>query len=479
MSSHASSSIPDPAPLMLSVSGARGIVGKTMTPVVAATFAGAFGSHIRTLVQGRRPRLVVARDGRFGGESLARAVQGSLAATGADVIDLGVAMTPTVGLMIRALGADGGMAITASHNPIEWNGLKCLDGDGLAPPKEVADAIIARFKSSDIAFAKPLEIGTVTTDTSANERHVARVIEVLGGASGAAARIRARGLSVVLDSVNASGCIGGRMLLDALGCHVTHIYGEPTGIFGHTPEPTAENLQELAMKVRALRDAGQAVACGFAQDPDADRLAIVDENGRYIGEEYTLVLAAQRMLELRGPFALAANLSTSRMIDDVAAKFAGAKVLRTAVGEANVVSALKPAGGLLGGEGNGGVIFPEVCWVRDSLSAMALVLDLVASRKEPLSQIVDALPRYAIEKTKVDLAAIGGLPAVAGALTKMKAAFAHERVNDSDGVRVDFADGWVHLRASNTEPIARVIAEAPTRDRAKELIALCTRAAGI
>jgi phosphomannomutase len=464
---------------MLSVSGARGIVGKTMTPVVAATFAGAFGSHIRTLVQGRRPRLVVARDGRFGGESLARAVQGSLAATGADVIDLGVAMTPTVGLMIRALGADGGMAITASHNPIEWNGLKCLDGDGLAPPKEVADAIIARFKSSDIAFAKPLEIGTVTTDTSANERHVARVIEVLGGASGAAARIRARGLSVVLDSVNASGCIGGRMLLDALGCHVTHIYGEPTGIFGHTPEPTAENLQELAMKVRALRDAGQAVACGFAQDPDADRLAIVDENGRYIGEEYTLVLAAQRMLELRGPFALAANLSTSRMIDDVAAKFAGAKVLRTAVGEANVVSALKPAGGLLGGEGNGGVIFPEVCWVRDSLSAMALVLDLVASRKEPLSQIVDALPRYAIEKTKVDLAAIGGLPAVAGALTKMKAAFAHERVNDSDGVRVDFADGWVHLRASNTEPIARVIAEAPTRDRAKELIALCTRAAGI
>lgn len=464
---------------MLSVSGARGIVGKTMTPVVAATFAGAFGSHIRTLVGERRPRLVVARDGRFGGESLARAVQGALAATGADVIDLGVAMTPTVGLMIRALGADGGMAITASHNPIEWNGLKCLDGDGLAPPKSVADAIIARFKGAAIDFAKPLDIGTITTDTSANERHVARVLEVLGGASGAAARIRARGLSVVLDSVNASGCIGGRMLLEALGCHVTHIYGEPTGIFGHTPEPTAENLTELATKVRTLREHGQTVACGFAQDPDADRLAIVDENGRYIGEEYTLVLAAQRMLELRGPFALAANLSTSRMIDDVAAKFAGAKVLRTAVGEANVVGALKPAGGLLGGEGNGGVILPEVCWVRDSLSAMALVLDLVASRQEPLSQIVDALPRYAIEKTKVDLAAIGGLPAVAGALTKLKTVFAHERINDSDGVRVDFADGWVHLRASNTEPIARVIAEAPTRERAQELIALCARAAGI
>ncbi|MFM1803752.1 MAG: Phosphoglucosamine mutase [Planctomycetota bacterium] len=456
---------------MLSVSGARGIVGRTMTPVVAATFAGAFGSHIRTLVQGRRPRLVVARDGRYGGESLARAVQGALASVGCDVVDIGVAMTPTVGLMIRELGADGGMAVTASHNPIEWNGLKCLDGDGLAPPKPVAEAIIARFKAGDIAFAKPLEIGAITADTTAVRRHVDRVLAV----TGAADRVKPGKLHVVLDSVNASGCEGGRMLLEELGCGITHIHGEMTGIFGHTPEPTEQNLGELAAKVRATPDA----ACGFAQDPDADRLAIVDENGRYIGEEYTLVLAAQRMLELRGPFTLAANLSTSRMIDDIAARFPGASVLRTAVGEANVVSALKPAKGLLGGEGNGGVILPEVCWVRDSLSAMALVLDLIASRGEPLSRIVDAMPRYAIEKTKVDLAAIGGLPAVAGALGKLKTAFAGERISDVDGVRIDFADGWVHLRASNTEPIARVIAEAPTRERAQELIAACTRAAGI
>ncbi len=459
------------APLMLSVSGARGIVGKTMTPVVAATFAGAFGSHVRTLVAGRRPRLVVARDGRFGGESIARAVQGSLAATGCDVIDIGVAMTPTVGLMIRELGADGGMAVTASHNPIEWNGLKCLDGDGLAPPKTVADAIIARFKASDILFAEPLEIGAITADTTSVRRHVDRVLAV----TGAADRVRARKLHVVLDSVNASGCEGGRLMLDALGCGVTHIFGEMTGIFGHTPEPTETNLVELAQTVRATAGA----ACGFAQDPDADRLAIVDETGRYIGEEYTLVLAALRMLELRGPFTLAANLSTSRMIDDIAARFAGATVLRTAVGEANVVGALKPAGGLLGGEGNGGVIVPEVCWVRDSLSAMALVLDLLASRREPLSAIVDALPRYAILKTKLDLAAIGGLAAVAPALAKLKSAFADERVSDVDGVRIDFADGWVHLRASNTEPIARIIAEAPTRERAEELITRCARAAGL
>lgn len=270
------------------------------------------------------------------------------------------------------------------------------------------------------------------------------------------------------------------MLLEALGCRVTHIHGEETGIFGHVPEPTADNLGDLVAAVRATHADGEGpAACGFAQDPDADRLAIVDEKGRYIGEEYTLVLAAQRILELRGPGTLAANLSTSRMIDDVAARFPGSTVLRTAVGEANVVAALKPAGGVLGGEGNGGVILPEVTWVRDSLSAMALVLDLLASRGEPLSAIVDALPRYAIEKTKLDLASIGGLAAVAPALAKLQAAFPGEKVNDSDGVRVDFADGWVHLRASNTEPIARIIAEAPTTARAQELIAMCAKAAGL
>jgi phosphomannomutase len=470
---------------MLSVSGARGIVGRTMTPVVAATFAGAFGSHVRALVgPTRKPLVVVARDGRFGGHALAQAVQGALAATGCDVVDLGVAMTPTVGLMIRALGADGGMAVTASHNPIEWNGLKCLDSDGLAPPKPVAEAIIARFRAAvaagvlgesqdGIAFTSPLEIGTVSQCDSAASQHVARVLEVTGAAS----RVRARGgLSVVLDCVNASGCQAGPMLLAALGCRATLIHAEPTGIFGHTPEPIEQNLGDLIAAVRA--QAGKA-ACGFAQDPDADRLAIVDEKGRYIGEEYTLVLAALRMLELHGAGVLAANLSTSRMIDDIAARFPGSTVLRTAVGEANVVAALKPAGGLLGGEGNGGVILPEVCWVRDSLSAMALVLDLLASREEPLSAIVDALPRYAILKTKLDLAAIGGLPAVAAALERLKAAFAHERVNDSDGVRIDFADGWVHLRASNTEPIARVIAEAPTPARAQELADMCAKAAGL
>jgi phosphomannomutase len=464
-------SAPADAPLMLSVSGARGIVGVTMTPVVAAEFASAFGSYLRETLGAKRPKLVVGRDGRAGGECLALAVRGALAATGCDVIDLGVTMTPTVGVMIRHLKADGGMCVTASHNPIEWNGLKCLDGDGLAPPKGVADAIIARFKERRFHFEPSPRIGAMSVDQSSNDVHIAKALALVDVAA-----IKAKRFTVVLDSVNASGCVPGRKLLESLGCTVQHIHGEPTGIFGHTPEPIESNLGDLISATCSTSGA----ACGFSQDPDADRLAIVDEKGRFIGEEYTLVLAAFRSLQRHGkPGAtLAANLSTSRMIDDVAKQF-GASVLRTAVGEANVVAALKPANGLMGGEGNGGVIIPSVCWVRDSLSAMALTLDLLASDGRPLSAIVDSLPRYAMLKTKLDLSAIGGLAVVGPALAKTKAAFAKERISDVDGVRIDFADGWVHLRASNTEPIVRIIAEGPTRERAEALVRDCATAAGL
>lgn len=464
-------SAPADAPLMLSVSGARGIVGVTMTPVVAAEFAAAFGSHVRETLGTKRPKLVVGRDGRAGGECLALAVRGALASTGCDVVDLGVTMTPTVGVMIRHLKAEGGMCVTASHNPIEWNGLKCLDGDGLAPPKEVANAIIARFREKQFHFEPSPRIGSMSTDPSSNEIHIAKALALVDVAA-----IKAKRFTVVLDSVNASGCVPGRQLLEQLGCSVKHIHGEPTGIFGHTPEPIESNLGDLIAATRAAAGA----ACGFAQDPDADRLAIVDEKGRFIGEEYTLVLAALRSLQRHGkPGAtLAANLSTSRMIDDVAKQF-GATVLRTAVGEANVVAALKPANGLMGGEGNGGVIIPGICWVRDSLSAMALTLDLLASDGRPLSAIVDGLPRYAMLKTKLDLSAIGGLAVVGPALAKTKAAFAKERISDVDGVRIDFADGWVHLRASNTEPIVRIIAEGPTKERAEALVKQCASVAGL
>ncbi|MCH7547585.1 MAG: phosphoglucosamine mutase, partial [Planctomycetes bacterium] len=248
--------------------------------------------------------------------------------------------------------------------------------------------------------------------------------------------------------------------------------GEPTGEFAHTPEPTEENLTELAERMKA-----EDAAVGFAQDPDADRLAIVDEKGTYIGEEYTLVLAAKRILDMvaatsGGGVVVATNLSTSRMIDDLAARYVGVEVVRTAVGEANVVEALKQAGdrGLIGGEGNGGVILPRVCWVRDSLSSMALVLSLLAAEGRPLSEIVADLPHYVMIKKKYDLSAIGGCDAVGPMLEKVKKHYTHERINDSDGIRVDVAEGWVHLRPSNTEPIVRLIAEAKTEAGVGSLI---------
>ena len=469
------STVTDSAPLMLSVSGARGIVGKTMTPAVAADYAAAFGSMIRHSAKRAEPTVCLGRDSRPSGQMLASAAMSGLASVGCKVIDLGVVTTPTVAVMINTHRAAGGMAITASHNPIQWNGLKCLNADGVAPPPEVAGEIIRRFKDRDVQFAAVEEIPTIEADDSGNCVHVAKVLEHIDPKPARKAKFK-----VVLDSVNGAGCIAGRMLLEKLGCAITHLNGDPTGRFAHTPEPVEANLRQLARKTKAAR-----AVCGFAQDPDADRLAIIDERGSYIGEEYTLVLAAKRLLDLnangRKPLVLAANLSTSRMIDVLAAQYKGVTVARTAVGEANVVAGMKSHGrkALMGGEGNGGVIFPPVCWVRDSLTAMALVLDLLAAEKKPLSQIVDGLPRFTMIKHKFDLKDLGGIAFVQGALERVRERFRDEDVSTIDGVRIDFEDGWVHLRPSNTEPIVRLIAEADSDSRAWELIDEVAAAAGM
>ncbi|MCH2161453.1 MAG: phosphoglucosamine mutase [Phycisphaerales bacterium] len=458
------------APLMLSVSGARGIVGKTMTPSVATEFAAAFGSHLKAGITGRRPRVAIGLDGRDSGQDLVRAAAAGLTATGCDVIEIGVSATPTVGIMISHLNCDGGMNITASHNPMEWNGLKCLDRDGLAPPSEQAEQIIERFRSGTIDRVAGEAAGSIERVDDGAAVHVQRVLDLIDPAP-----IRTHGFRVLLDSINASGCIGGRQLLESYGCELLHLNGELTGVFAHTPEPTAENLGDLCSAVAADANA----ACGFAQDPDADRLAIVDERGRYIGEEYTLVLAVLRMFQLNGGRTVAANLSTSRMIDDIARRFDGARVIRTAVGEANVAHALREHDGLVGGEGNGGVIVPEVCWVRDSLASMALVLDLLASDSRPLSEIVDALPRYAMIKQKADLSAIGGRDAVPEVLQRTREAWPDAEVNDADGVRIDLEQGWVHVRPSNTEPIVRLIAEANDTATATAIADEAARASGL
>ncbi len=442
-----------------------------MTDDVVRRFSMAFALHMREVTkQTGRGRMVIGRDGRGSGAALGDAACEGLCAAGFDVIDLGVVATPTVGLMIGHLEAVGGIVVTASHNPIEWNGLKTLNADGLALPAADANKVIAKFHAR--ANSEGSVRGNREYCGDGDQVHVERVL-----ANVDVAAIRARRFRVALDSVNGGGAASGRMLLHALGCEVEQINGERTGTFAHTPEPLEANLTQLA---ECVRESG-SFAAGFAQDPDADRLAIVDETGRFIGEEYTLVLAAMRLLQRHGCGDLATNLSTSRMIDDVAAQFPPSRVIRTAVGEANVVAGLKESRGIVGGEGNGGLIWPRICWVRDSLSAMALVLELLAHDGRTLRAIVESIRPYAMIKRKMDLASVGGQGAVAHALRQVRDAFVGKtgaRVNEVDGIRIDLADGWIHLRASNTEPIIRLIAEAGDRARAEQLCDECASAAG-
>ncbi len=473
----------NPAPLMLGVSGCRGIVGASLTPEVAARYAGAFGGWLTQRgprTTGQPVTVVLARDGRAGGEVIRHAAVAGLMGAGVRVVDLGIAMTPTVGVMVDDLGADGGMVLTASHNPQQWNGLKCIIreapnafGVGAAAPSAAqANQIVDCFKSGAIGLSPWNGVGSLEHDHDAAERHVEKVLGALGQIAyiGDIRRCRFR---VAVDSVNSSGRVGAASLLDELGCEVAHLGDQTTGIFPHTPEPLRENLTELA---EAVREHGADV--GFAQDPDADRLAIIDEKGNYIGEEYTLVLAAMTVLgaqrrTLAGPQGgVAVNLSTSRMIDD-AAKAAKSSVLRTPVGEAHVVEAMRRANSPIGGEGNGGVIWPAVTYIRDSLSSMALTLALLAGavhgKRVRLSELVAQIPAYAIEKRKVDLASKELAKPAIEAIAK---AYSSEKVDRQDGVRIDFESrrAWLHVRASNTEPIMRLIAEAPTAEAARAIL---------
>ncbi len=465
---------------MLSVSGARGIVGSSMTPTVAAEFAAAFASHLLAssppaapstgAAAAPAPLIIVGRDSRPSGDMIQCAAVAGLLATGCRVLRLGIVPTPTVGLLIDEHRAAGGLVLTASHNPAPWNGLKCLiassTGSGCAPPAALARAIIDRFTAKNFAYAPVERMHRPSKADNAAELHVARVLAHVDVAA-----IRARRFKVLLDSCNGAGGHAGALLLSELNCNLVHLNAAPTGQFAHAPEPTRENLVDLSAQARAHH-----AHVAFAQDPDADRLAIVDDAGTYIGEEYTLVLAALALLDeaklhnaSAAPLTLAANLSTSRMIDDVAAR-SGARVLRTAVGEANVVEAMLAHSCLLGGEGNGGVIWPPICLVRDSLSAMALTLQLMARKEKSLSQICSEMPAYAIEKAKIDLTPNTDMARILDAVQRDIGGPASS--NRSDGLRLDFADqrAWVHVRPSNTEPIVRVIAEAPSAAAARALV---------
>ena len=498
------------APLILGVSGLRGIVGESLTPEVAVRYAGAVGAwfaHQDPYVD--TTDIVVGHDGRAGHEVVYYAVIAGLLANGWSVIPIGCATTPTVGFAASSFGTDayhqpaGGIVITASHNPQEWNGIKVLTGliaieDGVpgisAPSAADANEIIRRFEQGDLSWPpyplggrlkRAASVATLPLDFA--DLHAQKVTSLWP-----VCHHRNEALRVVVDSVNASGTRATECLLRRMGVKHIQLHGDGSGIFPHTPEPTKENLSGEGGLCDAVP--GLKADVGFAQDPDADRLAIVDEQGSYIGEEYTLVLCAAALMEARkaegrlqvgptggGKPVFVVNLSTSRMIDDVAAHY-GAEVVRTPVGEANVVERMKQlkAQGrdvVMGGEGNGGVIWPEVTYVRDSLSAMALTLALMARTGKKVSELVamvDAMgpgkQGYCILKRKAPLASKADAVPVVEHLTKVYRGEVGAVVDTQDGVRIDWpARGvWAHVRASNTEPIMRVIVEAPTETLATE-----------
>jgi len=442
--------------LIITVSGLRGIVGQNLTASVAADYGCAFGTYLKNTCapEHTRPAVCIGTDSRTSGPMLKDAVADGLCRVGINVIDLQIVTTPGVAVMVRQLKCVGGVVITASHNPIQYNGIKLLLSGAMAPSPEAAEQIKRYFFDSNFCFAEPTQYGSLTVNEKTDEAHIARILEIVDGN-----KIASQKFKVVLDSVNGAGGRVTKKLLAELGCEVFAINDEPTGRFAHSPEPVAENLTGLCEVVKQRQ-----AQIGFAQDPDADRLAVVDEDAACIGEEYTLALAAKYALGKTAGTA-ATNLSTSRMIDDIA-KETASRVIRTPVGEANVAAAMLEHNCIIGGEGNGGVIDLRVVPVRDSLVAIALILQLMAETGKTVSKLVCEIGGYYTSKTK--FAADSRL--ARQLLDEAKKTFSDAKLDTTDGCRFDFDDGWLHLRLSNTEPVMRLIVEAKDRFCARKYI---------
>jgi len=434
---------------MVSISGLRGEIGSTLTPDIIQKYTLAFGKYM----QGGK--VIVGRDSRVSGDYVASIVKGNLIASGCDVIDIGIVPTPTVQLEIEHHKAAGGIAITASHNPIQWNGLKFMGADGrfLSPAKAEK---VYRMADENQKELKPWqELGKIAFDDQAINRHIQKVLDISYLDVEA---IRTRKFKVAVDTVNGAGGVIIPQLLEELGCEVIAINQETNGRFAHTPEPLPENLKQLSEAVRQ-----NGADLGFAVDPDVDRCAIVDNSGQPIGEEYTLVLAAKLVFS-KEMGRMVVNMSTSRASEDIA-KYYNCMFERSKVGEINVAEKMAEIEAIIGGEGNGGVILPEVHLGRDAPVAVALTLQHLLEFGGTLQQLVATLPQYVMLKQKVN---IEGLDPD-DLLSKMIEKYKDQPVNLLDGVKIDFEDSWVHLRKSNTEPIIRVISEAPTKEQAEKL----------
>jgi len=438
--------------LMVSVSGVRGVYGETLTPDLAMRYAAHFGAYCQETYH--KKRIIIGRDSRTTGEAMFHAIVSGLLSVGCDVTDLGIVATPTTLLAVEESEAAGGISITASHNPPEWNAMKFVGGNGMFLFPEAAPDFLGRLEQP-IPYTSWDKMGTLSVDNNATRRHIDKVLHIPYLDVKA---IREKHYRVVLDSVNGAGHMISPILLQELGCEVIEINAEPTGVFGHVAEPLNENLKQLEEAVALYK-----ADIGFATDPDVDRLSIVSEKGACLGEEYTILLSEQFVLaKQKGDIVV--NLSSSMASDDMAARF-GVNVFRTKVGEINVGKKMKEIKSPIGGEGNGGVICPEVHYTRDAPAGMALILACMAEANQTVSEIAATIPRYYFAKGKLTVKP-EQLDKVMDIAEELYADLPKDK---QDGLKILGDKYWIHIRKSGTEPIVRVYVESDGLERSNEI----------
>ncbi len=446
--------------LIKSISGIRGTIGgrtgDTLNPLDIVKFTTAYATFIRRSGKSQSGKIVVGRDARISGEMVKNVVCGTLMGVGYDVINIGLATTPTTELAVRMAGADGGIIITASHNPRQWNALKLLNNEGEFLTAADGAEVLAIAEKEDFEYADVDHLGHYTEDNTFDQRHIDSVLDLKLVDVEA---IKKAGFKVCVDAVNSVGGVILPQLLDRLGVEYKVLYGEPTGDFAHNPEPLEKNLGGIMAEMRSGN-----YDLGIVVDPDVDRLAFICEDGKMFGEEYTLVSVADYVLA-NTPGNTVSNLSSTRALRDVTEKHGGAYTA-AAVGEVNVTTKMKEVNAVIGGEGNGGVIYPESHYGRDALVGIGLFLSSLAHKGCKVSELRASFPEYFIAKNRIDLTPSTDVDAI---LARVKEMFKNEQVNDIDGVKIDFPDKWVHLRKSNTEPIIRVYSEASTMEAAEDL----------